>query len=107
MKDTSKDKEGETMTVNINNQESMLTKHERQAANIRKTYGENIIVWFQKGAYYIVTGRDAEKTEKLCGVSLEYGNDNGEFNAYLPKYNWEWRTALIVKQGYRLVILDF
>lgn len=80
-------------------------RHEAKAEAMRRTWGENTIVWFTRASHYAVYGKDAELTAKLFGINLDYTLYNNEFVAYLPKNKYDWMTCKAVVQGYKIAIL--
>lgn len=81
-------------------------KHEAKAEAIRKEWGENTIVWFTRKAHYAVYGKDAELTAKIYGTLLDEIMINDELVAFLPKSQYDWRTATAIAQGHKIVILQ-
>ena len=80
--------------------------HEAKAEAMRKTWGENTIVWFTRASHYALYGIDAELTAKIFNISLDFMLYNNEFVAYLAKSQYDWRTAQAIAQGYKIVILQ-
>lgn len=79
--------------------------HEDKAEAMRETWGDNTIVWFARSFHYALYGKDAELTAKIFGINLDYTLQNNEFVAYLPKDKYDWRTAQIIAEGYKIAIL--
>lgn len=94
------------MEIQIQQSEQMLTWHEKRAKKIRKIWGSNTIVWFQRKAHYALYGYDADVTEKILGDSFEHQVVNDEFVAYLPKIHYEYKTAALVSAGLKICILN-
>lgn len=80
--------------------------HEDKAEAMREMWGENTIVWFSKKSHYAVYGKDAELTAKIYGKLLDNVIINDELVAYLPKSQYDWRTATAISQGHKIVILQ-
>ena len=80
--------------------------HEAKADAIRKEWGENTIVWFTRKAHYAVYGKDAELTSKIYGILLDEIMINDELVAFLPKSQYDWRTAQAIAQGHKIAILQ-
>lgn len=80
--------------------------HEDKAEAMRKMWGENTIVWFTRASHYAVYGKDAELTAKIYGKLLDEVIINDELVAFLPKSQYDWRTATAIAQGHKIVILQ-
>lgn len=87
----------------------MYTMHsqseETRASKIRRTYGQNTIVWFLRGHNRAVYGLDAEVMENVFGMHPEYDPSTEKMVTYWNRTQDDILYPRLVKLGYKICCL--
>lgn len=86
--------------------QSLYTKSEEERArNMRKTYGQNTLVWFLRGHNRAVYGLDAEVMESLFNMTPEFDPSTGRTVIYWNRQRDDMLLPRLVAKGYKIVCL--
>lgn len=93
------------MATLLNIQEGASLTHEGRANKMRKTWGENTIVWFTRGFSVMVYGKDAEVMADVCNLSAEYDAELLQSYGNFPTTSEYIYRPKLVKAGYKICVL--
>lgn len=94
------------MAITIQLQSRYAKSEEERARNMRRTYGQNTIVWFLRGHNRAVYGIDAEVMESLFNLTPEFDPSTGKTVIYWNRQRDDTLYPRLVAKGYKIVCLN-